>query len=92
MWLSQHVHRVNGLATDVTFAWLNVTIAMHQQSTRLSASPAGILCFFSPRTKDLIEVVIQLNETKGFLAVTTFHTDRLQVYPSIFVDPAQVQL
>lgn len=35
-------------------------------------------------------MVIQLNETKGFLAVTTFHTDRLQVYPAIFVDPAKV--
>ena len=36
-------------------------------------------------------MVIQLNETKGFLAVTTFHTDRLHVYPAIFVDPAKVQ-
>eukprot|EP00903_Cladosiphon_okamuranus_P020676 g18985.t1 len=42
------------------------------------------------RTKDLIQVVIQLNETKGFLAVTTFHTDLLQVYPAIFVDPAKI--
>ncbi len=46
--------------------------------------------FSIPRTKDLIEVVIQLNSTKGFLAVSTFHTDRLQVYPIIFIDPAKV--
>lgn len=53
--------------------------------------PAWILVSVSPRTKDLIEVVIQLNEAKGFLAVTTFHTDRLQVYPTIFVDHAKVR-
>lgn len=47
--------------------------------------------FYLTRTKDLIEVVIQLNEKKGFLAVTMFHTERLQVYPTIFVDPAKVR-
>lgn len=44
------------------------------------------------RTKDLIEVVIQLNATQGFMAVHTFHTGTLEVYPMIFVDPSKVLL
>lgn len=42
------------------------------------------------RTKDLIEVVIQLNAKEGFMAISTFHTRTLRVYPIIFVDPAKV--
>lgn len=43
-----------------------------------------------PRSKDLIEVVIQLNAKEGFMAVSTFHTEKLIVYPLIFIDPSKV--
>lgn len=42
------------------------------------------------RTKDLIDVVVQLNAKEGFMAVSTFHSETLQVYPIIFVDPQKV--
>lgn len=42
------------------------------------------------RTKDLVEVVIQLNAVEGFMALSTFHTDKLEVYPIIFIDPTKV--
>lgn len=44
------------------------------------------------RTKVLIDVVLQLNAQAGFMALSTFNTATLQVYPIIFVDPSKVRL
>lgn len=87
--VSHRLQRTIILATKIVFRSLGIALAKQYPTSVLCCKPRLLLTY--SRTKDFIEVVIQLNETKGFLAVTTFHTDLLQVYPVIFVDPAKVQ-
>ncbi|CAM9501837.1 unnamed protein product, partial [Sphacelaria rigidula] len=37
------------------------------------------------RTKDLIEIALQLNAKAGFMALSSFNTHSLEVYPIIFI-------
>lgn len=88
---------MNNIEYRVTTVTAQGRYLKQTQSITLSSNTRRVLVFchelFSThdrRTKDLIEVVIQLNAKEGFMALSTFHTDTLEVYPIIFVDPSKV--